>query len=79
MKKIITLSLLALFVMVTLVFANPICDRCGHEMTEVKTPIGQLYICRHCAKDVVIEVEIEEDTREKIDEKNRDRKERNEK
>ena len=76
MKKIFVLSLLVLFVMVTLAFANPFCDRCGHEMTRVPTEIGELYICRNCAKDVVVTVEIEDDTREKIDEKNKEKNRR---
>ena len=78
-KKSIALSLLILLITSTLVFANPICDRCGHEMTRVPTEIGELYICRNCAKDVVIEVEIEDDTGKKIDEKNKEKNHENNK
>jgi len=76
MKKIIISVIIGLFVGSMLAFANPFCDRCGHEMTEVPVEFGQLYICRNCAKDVIVEIEIEEDTREKIDEKNRDKNRR---
>jgi len=74
MKKILLLTWLILLTIVALAFANPICDRCGHEMTRVPCEIGDLYICRDCAKDIIVDVEIEDDTREKIDEKNKERK-----
>ena len=74
MKKIIVSAIVGVFIFSTLVFAIPFCDKCKYRMTEIKVPIGQLYICRNCAGDVVIKVEIEDDTREKIDEKNRERR-----
>ena len=68
MKKILLLTWLILLTVIALAFANPICDRCGHEMTRVPCEIGELYICRNCAKDVIVEIEVE-DERSKTDEK----------
>lgn len=60
-KKIISLLIISLFFLTQIAIANPVCDRCNYEMVEIKVDIGNLYVCRNCAGDVIITVTVEDE------------------
>jgi len=60
-KKIFSLLIISLFLLPTLVIANPICNICDNEMVEIKVELGNLYVCRNCAGDIIITVIIEDE------------------